>query len=224
VAGAGTLLVAWLLFQHIPSWYRPSPVPPGEVQRVKDDLTRTFDILSGALVHEETSFRLRFTQDQINAWLAIREQIWPETRHWLPPELSEPFVSIDEEGLRLAATYHQGGLQTVVSARLELEADTDGISARLAGVSGGALGVPQAWVRDQLLVLDATAWPVGERPRAQIGGDPLPPLSRLFEGIRLPNAWVWANGKRPFRIIDISFEPGAGVVTFEPLERQLSTR
>jgi len=224
LAALGAAAVGWLMFQHIPSWYRPAAIAPGDLQAVRDDLARTFDTLSGLLIHEDGPFEYRLTQDQINAWLAAREDIWPGSREWLPPTLSEPFVSLDADGLRLAATYRQGGLQAVVSLRLTARAEREGIIVRLTQVSGGSLGIPRSWVCEHLLALDAGAWPVGKRSRLQLAGDPLPPLSSLFEGIRLPHAWIWENGKQPFRIIDLQFEPGAGVITFEPLPREPSGR
>jgi hypothetical protein len=57
-----------------------------------------------------------------------------------------------------------------------------------------------------------------------LGGEPLPPLSGLGEGIRLPNAWDLEDVLLPFRIVDIQLEPGVAVVTFEPLRDQVSMR
>ena len=95
----------WLMFQHIPSWYRPLQIAPADVQSVRDDLVITVDQLSESMVKSNTQFERRFTQEQINAWLTILEKIWPASRNWLPAQLTEPFISIDKDAIRLAATY-----------------------------------------------------------------------------------------------------------------------
>ncbi len=224
VAAAAVPITGWLMFQHIPAWYRPPAIAPADQQRVRDDLLGTLDALGASLVHSEGPFEHRFTQAQVNAWLAVREAIWPGTRAWLPRPLSDPFVAIDEGGVRLAATYRHGGLKTVLSARLELSADPGGVRVRLARVAGGSLGIPRSWVRDELAALDADAWPAGQRSGLQYGDGCLPALSGLFEGVVFPNAWIWKNGEQPFRITRLRFEPGALAVTFEPLPRHPSRR
>jgi len=218
------LTVAWLMFQHIPAWYRPPAVAPPNQQRVRDDLVATLGSFETRLGTEGRPFEFRFSQDQINAWLAVREAIWPASREWLPPALSDPFVAIETEGVRVAATYRHGGLRTVLSARLELAADPDGVWVRLVDVAGGELSVPTSWVQEQLAAMDGGAWPAGKRSKLQLGGDPLPQLRRLTDGVVFPNAWIWENGKQPFRITDLRFVPGTVVVVVQPLPRQGTTR
>ena len=75
-----------------------------------------------------------------------------------------------------------------------------------------------------MAALDAGPWPAGKRVRAQFGPEPMPALGGLFDGIVLPNAWILENGKQPFRITALTLEPGAIVVTFEPLRRHGSSR
>jgi len=216
--------VCWLMFQHVPTWYRPPMIAPAYHQRVRDDLQVTFDAVQETVQHETRPVEHRFTQDQINAWLAISEAIWPWSREWLPPGVSDPFVAIDEDGVRLAVTYRHGGIRTVMSARLEITAETSGIRVRLAEVSTGQLNVPRSWVREQLAELDEDAWPAGKRSDLQHGGGVLPEIEGLFDGVVFPDTWVWKYGDKPFRITDVRFEPGAIAITFEPLPRQEARR
>jgi len=212
----GAALTAWLMFQHIPSWYQPMEIARADLQRVRDDFVATFDGLTLAMASADRPFDYTFTQDQINAWLAAREEMWPLSREWLGPLMSDPFVAIDRGGIRLGATYRQDGVQTVASARVELQARADGVAVRLTEVAGGSLRVPQTWIRPELAKLDRTVWPAGERSKHQVGPGRLPALSELFEGAVFPNAWRWNNPRRSFRISNLKLQDGALVVTFDP--------
>lgn len=221
---AAFVITVWLMFQHVPSWYRPIAIAPGkEAQRVRNDLEYTQGVLTESFLRSET-FEHVFTQDRVNRWLAAREEIWPESRKWLSKGASDPFVALEEQGIRLAATYQQGGVKTVVSAHLEIAHETDGIRVRLLDVATGELSVPDSWIRDKLAALDANGWPAGKTVRYQYGNQPLPPLSGLLEGILLPNEWIWWNGEQPFRIIGLRLDAGALTVEFEPLDPQSATR
>jgi hypothetical protein len=209
----------WLLFQHIPTWYRPVLLGPEEVQQVKDDLVQTFDGISTALAGNSSRVEVRLTEAQLNRWLAAREEVWPLAREWLPAELSHPVLVIEQDTIRLAATLRQGGIQAIAGIRFRVTGDREGIHLRLLDVSGGSLNVPQGWVREHLARLDAGGWPAGQTVGGQHGDEPLPALSDLFEGATFTNTWVWQNPKRPFRINWLRAEPGALVAEFEPLPR-----
>ncbi|MHC4443889.1 MAG: hypothetical protein ACYTBZ_03200 [Planctomycetota bacterium] len=221
---AVSLGTGWLMFQHIPSWYRPLQIPPANHQKIRDDLTYTYNQINVSINKSNHPFEYRLTQDQINAWLAIKEKIWPASRKWLPAQLTEPFISIDKDTIRLAATYRRGKLKTVLSAQLKAQANQKGILLRLLEVSGGSLNTPQAWVRKRLKKIDSNVWPAQKHPKYQYGNQKLPQLSQLYNGIMLPNAWVWQIGKRPFRIIGLKLENGAAVITFQPITRHPSSR
>ena len=218
-----TVAILWLMFQHIPSWYRPMAVVPASDadQRIRNDWLGAIGTLREKLLQEKQSFEFSASQDQLNAWLAVRETIRPQTRNWLPPALSDPFVLIEQDGLRLAATYRSGGVKTVLSARLHIGVEAGGIRVKLTEVAGGSLEMPEAWVRQRLSLLDGRVWPSGKKSPYQLGGPPLPPLAGLSEGIVLPNTWVWEEEQLqlPFRITGLRFESGALVVSLQPLPR-----
>jgi len=226
IATATVLLVAlaagWLMFQHIPAWYHPLEIPPEQVQSVRDDFVGTFDRLSELLNTSPGPFEFRLRQDQVNAWLVSREQMWPESRRWLSPQLSDPQVIVDRSGVRLGATFRHGGVRSVLSAQFEVHADQGGVAVKLAGVSAGSLPMPRSKVRELLATIDARHWPAGRRGHGQVDDRPLPALAGLYEGIILPNGWIWQNGRRPFRITRLTCEPGEIVAIFEPLPRQVS--
>lgn len=221
-----TVGILWLMFQHIPGWYHPAQIPREDnaIQRVKNDLVRTQEVLSEWLVNVDEPFQHRFTAEQINAWLAIREDIWPLAREWLPPEFSDPCIYMDEQDLRLAVTYRKGDLRTVLTLSLEAHADEDGIHLRIREISAGSLTIPRSWIERELARLDDGRWPAGTLLPYQSDDRPLPKLTELHEGAEFPNAWESWNVKRRFRIIGLQFEPSAMVVTIEPLPRRLSAR
>jgi hypothetical protein len=213
-------VTCWLMFQHIPGWYRPPAIAPAHHQRIRNDWAGSRDSLQQAMLRERP-FEFTITQDQLNSWLAIREAIWQLSREWLPPALSEPFILIEKDGLRLAATYRSGSIRTVLSARLRTKLQADGIWVRLDGLDGGSLGIPDSWVRERLTLMDGRAWSPGKKSRFQLGGPPLPSLPGLLDGAVFPATWVWKESELalPFQITGLRFEPGVLVISLRPLPR-----
>lgn len=214
--------VGWLMFQRIPSWYRPVDLPPEQLQQVRDDLVRTGDGFSVLVVQSQEPFEYRITQDQINRWLAAREDIWPGSREWLPPELSNPFVSITPEGVRVAVTWRNGQVRTVFSGLVGLHADEQGIHLRLKSVQCGALPVPQDIIQEQLR--SVKLWRPGTRARGQAGPGTLPDPRDLFEGLVFPKAWIWPEPRRVCTITGLRCEEGALTVTVLPSPPQPGRR
>ncbi|HSW45516.1 MAG TPA: hypothetical protein VLM89_08090 [Phycisphaerae bacterium] len=218
------LLVAvagWMLFQRIPDWYHPAEAHPDEAQSVRDDFTGTYNNLSIALNESSGPFEFRLRQEQVNAWLSARHEIWPEARHWLPREVSGPQVIIEPGGIRLAAALRHSSLQAVISVRLKVSADDAGITVRLLGAAAGSLPIPKSQTRQFLTMLDQGGnWPAGRRADGQLGDRSLPALGGLFDGVVFSNRWIWHNGRQPFKITRITCRPGELVLTFHPLPRQ----
>ena len=215
------IVALWMMFQRIPEWYAPPEIAPHEIQAVKNDFAQTEVDLSKRLnaAEADDSFEFRLTQDQINAWLAVRGEIWPLSRKWLPPYLEQPMVVLDRDGIRVAALLTHQSLRAVVSLRVEVRAEPDGLFVRLAEVAAGNLPIPRSQVRKFLKRLDRKFWPMGAHLPGQIGPHRLPSLGNILEGIRLPNTWIWMNGKQPFRITSIDLEPGQVRIGIEPLPR-----
>lgn len=224
VAGITFLAVSWLLFQHVPSWYQPIEVPPDQVQRVQADLMRTTDTLNERMVRAREPFQFTIGQDQVNAWLAAREDMWPLSREWLPPGVSDPFVTIDAEAVRLAGTVQYGSVQTVVSVRLTLTADAERVRVQLLDVTGGSLPVPRGWVEELLVRFQQTH--AGRLERLAPDSSDLNQrnhimLNDLYEGIDFSNRGLWRqldNRPRPYRIIGLRLEPKALTVTVQPVD------
>jgi len=225
VAGLVTLLVGvvvtgWLLFQHIPAWYRPVQVPPDELQHVRNDLVQTTDAFGAALNDAQGSFKFRLTQDQVNAWLSARESIDPKTHEWLPPTLSDPMILFEPGGVRVAATYADGDLRTVVSAKLTVTVDAAGIKAQLGDVAGGSLTMPDSFVQKGLRAFDRRVSPKLADAGVTTSGRQRLRLRDLADGVILPTTGKWLAGGQRFRVLGIAFEPGAVTFTIERLPYQ----
>jgi len=217
------LCSAWMMFQHIPDWYRPPQIPPEYEQVVKDDFARMQETLNPGWMSSPAPFEYRFHQDQINAWLMKRDELWEyfyrKSRKWLPPSMSDPQVSLDPDGFRLAVTYRHRDIQTVLSAQFQAQMDNNGIKIRLVQVAAGSLPIPLSRIKPLLAKMDTHEWNL----ESSQGRDrPRPGLTGLFEGLRIPNTWTWQDSQQTIRITGFRFEPGVLVVHFEPLPRQIS--
>jgi hypothetical protein len=210
--------IGWMLFQAIPPWYQPVSITgKRKLQKIRNDLLGTLDTFGTALVHHQGPFQYRLKQDQLNAWLSARRQIWPQSRHWLPRQLSDPFIALAPDGIRVGITYKNGEIQTVINTHLDIEATADGLRVHLANVQAGELNIPRSWVRQELAKLDNDRWPAGEKAPFQYNQQPLPPLVDLCEQALFPSSWIWENGEQPFRIVKVQCTQGTLVLTIEPL-------
>ena len=124
------------MFQHIPSWYRPRchrPGPRTAEQRVKNDWLGASRTASRAAASARAS-RLSSASTRISSMPG-----WPsgrpsghQTRNWLPPRLSDPFVLIEQDGLRLADHVSQRRSQNGRSRPvLQVAVQPDGIRVKL---------------------------------------------------------------------------------------------
>lgn len=207
-AGAG-----WLLFQHIPAWYRPVEVSPEAAVAVRADFANMIDGVGGGLSQSPGRFECRFTQGQINTWVAAREAIDPMTRKWLPSGLHDPMVVVKPDGVLLAVSARAGGVETILAMKLRAKVEETGIRLWLTEVTCGSLPMPRALIEKHLGRIDGA---LRGRSDGQAAGS-IPSLTGLFEGVLLPNAWDWPSVRRRFRIADVKTEPEALIFTLEAL-------
>ncbi len=213
--------VAWLMFQHIPAWYQPIVISaPEDLDRVRQDLSGTYDRLDASILYANGPVEFRLREDQINAWLAARENIEPGTKNWLPAMISDPFIHVEPDGLRVAATVRREELKTVLSAHLSFQAAPDSLWLRISEVRTGRLPVPEKWLRGVLSDLtkrlqSARNIKPGRNPNKTNSSE----RNDLYSGINLKNTVVSDYINRPFRIVGLRFEPPEIVATLEPLPR-----
>ena len=211
----------WLMFQHIPAWYQPIVISaPGDLDRVRQDLSGTYDRLDTAILLATGPFEFRLREDQINAWLAARENIEPATKGWLPAMLSDPFIHVEHDGLRVAATIHREELKAVLSAHLSVQVAPDFLRLHISEVRAGRLPVPDEWLRGALSDMSQRLQSVEKsKPGRTANKTTSATWNKILTGIDLKNTVVSDYINRPFRIVGLRFEPPEIVATLEPMSR-----
>lgn len=218
------IAAVWLAFQHKPGWYRPAVLEGERADRARAGATTMADDVSGNIVAAEP-FDVVLTQAEVNEWLAVLPQLWPEYRHSVPRELTMPAVSFEAGVVRLGTLCDIEGWRAVLSVGVRLRVSADGRDVELAmtDARGGSLPVPRAAL-DRLFgaVLDEERHLADERRRdgrsslddalGRVRG-----VDDLFDGIRLRNRFVWPNGKRPIRLDAIEITDGRLRLRIEPL-------
>lgn len=200
----GGLVWAWLAAQFIPAWYVPARVAPQDVQAVKDDLADAFAAFSEQ-VNRNRPFQIDLSQDQVNRWLAVRDEFGPQIGAYFPDWLSDPMVIIQPDKIGVAGTVSADGMRSVVSLWFELELQHDHVAVTLTDVRGGSLPVPRNVARSR-----ARAW-LAESRNGKEGGDgsQLRLIEQLLAGRRFDNRFAWENGKREFRLLGLEMVEGA---------------
>jgi len=91
-----------------------------------------------------------FTETQINAWLV--EEFPREFAEWIPPDISQPRVRIQADGLRIGAKVNQvGAWHGIISvhAKVRVCAPNE-LAIELLSVHAGRVAVPLTVVIDQI--------------------------------------------------------------------------
>lgn len=91
-----------------------------------------------------------FTETQINAWLA--EEFPREFAEWIPPDVSQPRVKIQSDGLRIGVKVNQVGVWNgiiSVHAKVRIPAPNQ-LAIELQSVHAGRVAVPLKSVIDHL--------------------------------------------------------------------------
>jgi len=205
----GLGLTGWMLFQHIPAWYKPTQVAAANLQSVKDDFGAVFTFL-GDRISKDMPFELRITQDQLNAWLIARREIWPGAEAWIPPVIEDPFIAFEPERVIVAGTAELGGIRTVVSASCSLAVDEKGLAVRLFDFCAGSLPLPDAWVADMLRQVEDGAG------MSRNHDESLPAPAEFLAGTHVPPEFLWPKPRRHVRIRRVQLESGAITLWCEP--------
>lgn len=84
----------------------------------------------------------RFTEEQINAWLA--SDLPEKFPTLLPPSITEPRIALEADAVRLAARYHRGNLETVISLTgdVYLTDQPNEVAVRISQARAGYLPLP----------------------------------------------------------------------------------
>jgi hypothetical protein len=144
LCGVGGVL--WLLARYEPAAYLHAAIPPGEARK---QLARQFTIESTRMYSamggksDDPSWEGKFTQDQVNAYLAETFVISGLEKQ-LPEYIQQPRVIFEPDRLRLAFRYGRGLWSTVVSLDLRVWVTKDepnSVALQVIGFHAGALPI-----------------------------------------------------------------------------------
>lgn len=246
LAGAlGLTGVALLLYgaaTHSPSWYRPAVVAPADYAAIRNELP-TFGSAIGTHLKQGQPFRIILTDEEINRWIAAREQIWPGFKDALPSGIEDPVIAFQPGRIVAGIRYATDRVTSVLSLGLTAEVEASGAAIRI-GVGDfriGLLPVPRALVEDA--AKRALARAIRDNIRAfssqlaemfdldersledalDVDEEILASLLNIRE-LRLQSHHVWPNGRFPFRIANLEIEQGRLLIDITPLPRQADSR
>lgn len=216
-AALGIALFAWGLLRT-PGWYAPEAVPQerAERQTIRDRLVEAEQAFTHELLRGEP-FKYHIYEKYVNEWLAMRYDLYPRIDEVVEPIVRDPFVSIGDGRIRLAAKYGIANREAIVSADFAPTFENGEIVLRFDGLHCGSMPLPnvlKAFDLDRSVELDRNdAWP----------GSPTMAGS-LLDGIRIGAHGWWQNGGVDYEVTNVKV--GDGVLTFHvtPLERQASRR
>ena len=140
-AGLG-LFGVYRATQQVPEFYQTAMKLERADQAVAgDEMERNVLGLRNDL-QEQGRWEARFTEKQINGWLAV--DLPEKFTTSLPKGISNPRVSIGTEGTRIAFRYQGPRISTVVSlaGTITLTDETNVIAVRIAKVRAGLLPLP----------------------------------------------------------------------------------
>jgi len=221
-------LALLLALEHRPGWYVPAVLDEQGVQAARRDATNAVDRFGDHLVRRQP-FEVVLRVDAINAWLTALPSIWPDAARAIPQELRDSALRFESGLLRIGAHCEVSGWRAIISGAVAAALTDDGgtIELRLVETCCGSVPMPQSLIaRIANPHLEAAALSEGkqpsalETPRNAISSiHEIRSIEQLYRGVRIRNRFVWPNGKRSFRIQQITIEPGEVRLRIEPINR-----
>jgi hypothetical protein len=146
LAGA-VLLALYRSSQQVPQFYQQAlEVTPAR----QEESSRQMLEQTSALVHraqQEGAWEATFTAEQINGWMAV--DLAKNHADALPPEVQDPRLSIQPDGVSLGCRWETEQISTVFSLQVELYlAEPNTIAMRIRGARAGSVPLPLARILD----------------------------------------------------------------------------
>jgi hypothetical protein len=141
------LAILYRSSQQIPDFYRQaiSVEPQEQAAASQKMIEQTANLASHA--QQPGAWEALFTVEQINGWLAV--DLVKNHANALPPEVSDPRISITPEQVSLGCRWTGDGFSTIFSMHAELYlAEPNVIALRVQGAHAGALPLPLADILD----------------------------------------------------------------------------
>jgi cytochrome c-type biogenesis protein CcmE len=191
--------------QQVPEFYVQALAAPRETQAAAGQELEKQALSLNSQVRRSGQWEARFTQDQINGWLAV--DLPTKFPGSLPRGVSEPRVAVAQGQIQLAVKWQQGSTSAVLSASGEvyLTEEPNQVAVRILSVRAGVLPVPLARFLDEIANRAASSGLPLEW--TEIEGDPVAlitlPLEReefrgkqlLVEELRLEEDAIVVAGK-----------------------------
>lgn len=194
------VIVAGLAVTYRPTWYNPPVVDHAQIRRDKVAMLALQDQISAALnAGQPAAFAV--DEAQFNRWLVARGEVWPELDR-LPRGVTLPCARFQENQASCGVTVEKRVGRGVLSATVAVRLTDDEVVIDVQGLSLGAMPLPVSWLLERLPIdtHDAVAL---QRDAAR--GE-----------IRLPNHWIWPNGKRPCKLNELRIHDGGVEVVIAP--------
>ncbi|HZN33495.1 MAG TPA: hypothetical protein VFB80_06730 [Pirellulaceae bacterium] len=187
-AGAISLFSLYRASRHVPVFYERALAVQPEAQKAAGQKFEQEALSLHNQVRQPGRWEARFTQDEINGWLAADLPVkFPQA---LPKGASDPRMALSAGQVQLAVRYERGATKTVVSlsGQVQLTQEPNELAVRIDGVRAGALPLPLAEFRDEIAERAAKAgvpirWTEAEGVPVALVRLPLDP--REFGGRRL---------------------------------------
>jgi hypothetical protein len=143
--GVGAAL--WILVRYEPNLYLRAAVPPGEQrhqlsEKCQKELIQLYN--SVANTQEDQEWEHRFTDSEINSYLAEHFVQSHLSEHLLPEGISEPRLVIEPDKVRVAFRYGKGMWSTIVCIEVRVwlvKSEPNVVALKLVGFHAGALPI-----------------------------------------------------------------------------------
>lgn len=144
MCGVGAAL--WILVRYEPGIYLRAAVPPGEQrhqmsEKCQNELLQLYNSISSP---EEQGWGHRFTDSEINSYLAEHFVQSHLNEHVLPEGIREPRLVIEPDKIRVAFRYGAGLWSTIVTIDLRVwlvKGEPNVVALKLIGFHAGALPI-----------------------------------------------------------------------------------
>ncbi len=150
IIAAASLWGVYRASQQVPEFYVQALAAPRETQAAAGQELERQALSLNSQVRRPGRWEARFTQDQINGWLAVDlPEKFPGS---LPGGVSEPRVAVSPDQVQLAVKWQQGSTSAVLSAagEIRLTQQPNEVAIRILSVRAGALPVPLARFLDEI--------------------------------------------------------------------------
>ncbi len=149
-AAAISLVSMYRASRHVPEFYERALAAKPEVQKAAGQKFEQQALALHNQVRHPGRWEARFTQDEINGWLAAELPVkFPNA---LPRGVLDPRIALDASQVQLAVRYERGDTKAVVSlsGQVQLTAEPNELAVQIDAVRAGALPLPFAQFKDDI--------------------------------------------------------------------------